>query len=106
MQRMTGAGLSCLQILARFALVLMLCVSVVCVAFDPYSEVAVIASVDEAADFADGSIPANTDLDDMQVRLAKGETPDLRFDDLCAERLESTRNSRVVGGFEARGPPA
>jgi hypothetical protein len=106
MQRMTGAGLSCLEILARFALVLMLCVSVAGVACDPCLEVAVIASVDEAADVADGSNPATPDPDGLQIRLASGEAPYLRFDDLCDERLESARNWRVVGCFEARGPPA
>ena len=102
---MTGAGLSCLEILARFAAVLLLCVSVVCVAFDPYSEVAVIVSMDEAADLADSVTPTPPDPDDAPVRLASEQAPEFRFVDLCAERSEPTLNWRFICVFEARGPP-
>ena len=101
---MTGAGSSCLAGLMRVALILMLSFSVLCV--DPYSEVAAIISVDEAADVADHTPPSTSDPDDIQIRAAVHRAPDLQFEYLSAERLKLARNWRVACVFEARGPPA
>lgn len=103
---MNGVGISCHGSVARFAAVLVLCFSVFCAAFDPYSDIALVVSVDEVADLADTVSPTTPDPDGGQVRVAREQAPDLGFVGLCDDMLGSTRNWRFVCVFEARGPPA
>ena len=104
MQRMCEAGLSCRGLIARVAVVLFLSLSAVSVIADPHADVAVVTDFDDALDLAVFLAPGPVS-GSLATRASVDRVPDLRFDDLRAERLESSHDWRVAFAVQARGPP-
>jgi len=104
MKRMSVAGLACRDLMMRIFVVLALSVSVLSAIADPLAQLAVASDVDDASKIAFAFTP---DLDPEEATLPEITTkiPDLRFDDLRAERQASSHEWRVSCAFEARGPP-
>ena len=105
MKRMSVAGLACRDLMMRIFVVFALSVSVLSAIADPLAQLAVASDVDDASKIAFAFTP---DLDPEEATLPEITTkiPDLRFDDLRAERQASSHEWRVSCAFEARGPPS
>ena len=86
------------------AVVLFLSLSAASVIADPYAEVAMVTDVDGAVDLAFFLAPG-PDAGPLATCAVTDRVPDLRFDDLRAERLAASHDWRVACVVQARGPP-